>query len=444
MPNLTPVYVIGHINPDTDAIAAALGYAWLLDVRDGVNAIAARAGMPNTQAAWVLERFGLPNPELLTDAAPTIERIARRVPPVMPVRPLREAWAMAASGRAATPVVDAHNMPVGLFTSAAMFSWLSERIEDKTDLGHVSVARMLETPVGQVIDRESPQFPTNMRVRDARSRVLREERDDFWAVHPDDGTYFGICRTSDVLNPPRIKLVLVDHNEKNQAVSSLDEADLIEVIDHHRLGNPFTAAPIPFVVDTVGSTCTLIAERMQVAGLTPPAEIAGAMLAGALSDTLVLRSPTTTARDRAAVATLAGWAGIDDVQVFGSEMLQAGAGLATRDPDEAVSSDLKVYNASGVQVGIAQIEVANLRELPGHLAPLQTALDDLALRRGFDVAIVMVTDVVRGDSRLLWTGETDRLRDLPYTRLDDGTLNAPGVVSRKKQLLPNVLALLER
>ncbi len=445
---LSPLYVIGHLNPDTDAIAAAIGYAWLLRERDGKNALAARAGVVGPQTAWVLKMVGLEPPLYLADASPRFERIARTLPPILPDRPLREAWAVAAAGHSAAPIVAADGKPLGLVTGDSVFHFLSRQLEAKIDLHNVSVAQLLSAACREAMDAGAPRFPLSMRVADGRGRVVREERDDF-LVTDDDGAYYGICRSPDVLNPPRMQIILVDHNEPAQALSALDEADLIEVLDHHRLGNPPTKIPIPFTVDPVGSASTLVSERMVAAGLTPPGPIAGLLLAGLLSDTLILKSPTTTERDHVEAKRLAEWAlrggslPFESYQAFGEALLAAGAGLAVRGVDSIVSSDLKVYEAGGIKFGIAQVEVANLHEIDDRLSEIRAGLAALLKERGLTLAALMVTDVVRGSSRLVLGGQTGRLNDLPYTRLPDGTLDAPEVVSRKKQLLPAILGLLE-
>jgi manganese-dependent inorganic pyrophosphatase len=447
---IAPVYVIGHVNPDTDTIAAAMGYAWLLRQRDDRNALAARAGAMNLQTAWVLKTIGLEPPPYLADASPRFERITRTLPPILPDRPLREAWAVAAAGNTGAPIVETDGTPLGLVTGHSVFRFFSRQMEERVDLENVSVARILSVPCREAVDREVPRFSQHMRVRDGRARVVRDERDDF-LVTDEAGKYYGICRTPDVLNPPRMQLILVDHNEAGQAVGALDEAELVEVLDHHRLGNSPTHMPIPFTVDPVGSTATLVAERAQAAGLKPPVKLAGLLLAGILSDTLVLKSPTTTSRDQAAVGWLAdltlgnaeGALPFADYEAYGEAILAAGAGLALRDVATVIQNDLKLYEAGGVRFSIAQVEAPNLLELGGRLSDLTGALRGLCQTRGLGLAVLMVTDVVRGVSRLVVAGETDRLNDLPYTRLPDGTLEAPGVVSRKKQLLPAILGLLE-
>jgi manganese-dependent inorganic pyrophosphatase len=250
-----------------------------------------------------------------------------------------------------------------------------------------------------------------------------------------------------VLNPPRLQLVLVDHNEAGQALGAIEEADVIEVLDHHRLGNPPTHRPIPFTVDIVGSTSTLVSERLAAAGLTPPQPIAGLLLAGLLSDTLILRSPTTTERDQRAAERLAQWAlgglPFTSYQDYGDAILASGADLSVRSVESILNSDLKLYENGELKFGVAQVEVANLMQLNPRLAEITDGLEGLLAARGLGLAVLMVTDVVRGASRLVLAGQTDRLNDLPYNRLPDGTLDAPDLVSRKKQLLPAMLGLLE-
>jgi manganese-dependent inorganic pyrophosphatase len=445
---IEPLHVIGHLNPDTDAIASAMGYAWLLRERDGRNAIAARAGAINPQTAWVLKTIGLEAPRYLPDASPRFERIARTLPPVLPDRPLREAWAVAAAGRTGAPVVEGSGRPLGLVTGNSVFRFLSRQMDERVDLENVSVARILSVPCRAAMDENVPCFNLATRVRDAVHRVVRDERDDFFVTR-EDGTYFGIARTPDILNPPRLRVILVDHNEASQALGALEEAELVEVLDHHRLGNSPTTMPIPFIVDPVGSTSTLVAERVLAAGLVPSSSIAGLLLAGLLSDTLILKSPTTTPRDHAAAKCLGEWA-LDTAEVpygsivsFGEALLAAGAGLTVHDVGAILNSDLKIYEAGEFKFGIAQAEVANRHELDERLEALQAGLEDMCEARGLGLAVLMVTDVVRGASRLVLAGQhVAVLDDLPYVRRADGTLDAPDVVSRKKQLLPAILGLL--
>ncbi|MCL4260612.1 MAG: hypothetical protein KJZ52_08300, partial [Anaerolineales bacterium] len=209
--------------------------------------------------------------------------------------------------------------------------------------------------------------------------------------------------------------------------------------------------PIRFTVDVVGSTSTLVSEMSAEAGLSMPPSLAGALLAGLLSDTLILASPTVTLRDKSAAERLARWAFVggsplkgETIESFGTALLAAGAGLSNRDPHEIVNTDIKQYEAGGFKFAIAQAEVTDLLQLADHLIPLSKALDDLKDKQGLDFAMLLVTDIVRGSSRLILSSHAPLiLDDLPYPPLPDDTRHAPGVVSRKKQLLPVVLGLLE-
>ena len=443
------VYVIGHVNPDTDSIAAAMSYAWLLRERDGENALAARAGAVNIQTAWVLKRLGLEPPLLLNDASPRFESVTRRLDTTLPDHPLREAWEIANHTWGVAPVIQENGIPYGLVSGSSLFNYLGQVIGIHPRRQEMRIAEILDAPCREACQTNIPQFQASARIRDSINRILREESDDFIVVG-EDGLYQGICRQRDILNPPRLRLILVDHNEARQAVGSLDEAELVEILDHHRLGNPSTHMPIRFSVDVVGSTSTLVCERMEDAGLSAPPPLAGLMLAGLLSDTLILTSPTTTNRDLRAADRLARWAFArnsplagETIQSYGEQVLSAGAGLALRAPEEVVSTDLKVYDAGGFRFAIAQAEVTDLLQLKDHLAPLNKALNELRERRSLDFAMLMVTDVVGGSSRLLLVNEPPELKDLPFPRLPDSTLIAEGIVSRKKQLLPVVLGLLE-
>jgi manganese-dependent inorganic pyrophosphatase len=176
------------------------------------------------------------------------------------------------------------------------------------------------------------------------------------------------------------------------------------------------------------------------------------LLAGLLADTLILSSPTTTARDKQAAERLSRWAFVgsgplkgETIQTYGMAVLSAGAGLANKDPNDVVSTDIKPYEAGGFKFAVAQAEVTDLMQINEHLTSLQTALNDLRDKRGLDFTILLVTDVVRGSSRLfISTPVPPILDELPFPPLADGTRDAPGVVSRKKQLLPAVLGLLEK
>jgi manganese-dependent inorganic pyrophosphatase len=446
MPNR--IFVIGHINPDTDSIAAAMGYAWLLRERDGVEAVAARAGALNPQSAWVLKTLKLDAPVLLTDASPRFESVMIRLDSIRPEAQLGMAWTLASKTGGIAPVVDEDGKPYGIINGLSLFHYFTQTLGPRP--GDTTVREMMAVPCRDAADTNVPKYKANAHIRDSLNKLLRDEYNDYWVVD-ENGLYLGIARQRDALSPPRLKIILVDHNEPRQAIAALEEAELLEILDHHRLGNPHTHTPIRFTVDIVGSTSTLVSEQTAEAGLSMPPNLAGALLAGLLSDTLTLTSPTTTPRDKDAADRLSRWAFVggsplkgETIESYGKAVLSAGAGLSNRQPEEVVSTDIKAFEGGGFKFAVAQAEVTDLMQLREHREPLTKALDDLKNQRGLDFAILLITDVVTGNSRLITSSKAPAiLNDLPYPPLADGTRDAPGVVSRKKQLLPAVLGLLE-
>ncbi|PID86592.1 MAG: hypothetical protein CSA11_00115 [Chloroflexi bacterium] len=443
------IYVIGHQNPDTDSIASAMGYAWLLQDQLEKNVTAARAGQLNLQTTWVLNRLGLEPPLLLPDASPRFESICHRLNTTTPERPLREAWFIANKTGGVAPIVTKDGKPYGLVTVLSLFDFLSRSIGSHPRREKTRIAELLDRPAKEACDTAVPRFNINTRIKDALPRILREERSEFWVID-EHGSYAGVCRQRQALNPPRLQVILVDHNEAGQSIGSLDEADLLEILDHHRLGNPSTRTPIRFTIDIVGSTSTLVSERIDEAGLSAPPQLAGLLLAGLLSDTLILASPTTTSRDHEAADRLARWAFIggsplenETIQSFGDQMIQAGSGLTSRKAKDIVSVDFKQYESSGFKFGVSQVEVTTFAQLDEYIPDLQESLVNLRDSKALNFTILMVTDVVRRTSRLILSNEVSALSVLPYPHLDNGTLKASDVVSRKKQLLPVLLGALE-
>jgi len=436
------VYVVGHKNPDTDAVSSAIGYAWLLREQGSAEAIAARAGSLNPQTRFALETFGLSPPLLLEDAAPRFESIVNRIEPLTPDTPLSAAWQLSAKTHRAAPIVEPDGTPVGLVTGQSVFNYLSQHL----DMTYAVFGKLIAIPCGEACDMDVPRFALTDRISDHRERVMRTQRDDFWVVDG-NGKYVGICTRADMLRPPRMKLVLVDHNEPAQAVNGLLEADLLEVLDHHRLGTINTTVPISFHVDAVGSCSTLIAERLHLAQLEPPPEIAGMLLAGVLSDTLVFKSPTTTARDHAAARWLAerafGAEAERQTQRFGEALLRAGADVSNRSAQDMVQADLKLFEAGTVKFGVAQVEVTSFNTILPRMDEIRAALKALQEQRGLDFVALMITDIVENNSLLAGVGEARFFERLPFSRKAEGVWDMPGVVSRKKQLLPTLLGLLQ-
>jgi manganese-dependent inorganic pyrophosphatase len=438
------VFVLGHRNPDTDAIASAVGYAWLLNQLGVGQYLGGRIGPLNPQTTFVLARFGLDLPPLISDVRPHVGDMSEKMDPLMGDTPLLAVCEQIARVGKAVPVVNANGEPLGMISGAGLFRHLVPALTGRSDL---NVA--LDEHASRVIEPPDVLLKEDENVSDILPQVLRAEHDEF-VVTDAHGCYCSMVTKSALLQPPRRRVVLVDHNELAQAVPGLEEAELVEVLDHHRLNVLPTTNPIRLQIEPVGSCSTLVAERASDEHLSFPPAIAGVLLCGILSDTLHFRSPTTTQRDRAAARWLAPMAGLSGPGLSGdmesavaqlaSELLAAGAGLRTRPGDELVTADIKYYPAGDWTIGIAQVEVTEFTELGDRKPDLEASLQKLIESQGLTLAILMVTNIVSGDSRLLMAGMPRLIGEMPYARLGDGSYDAPGVVSRKKQLLPAVLS----
>lgn len=252
-----------------------------------------------------------------------------------------------------------------------------------------------------------------------------------------------VATKSTLLAPVPFKLMLVDHNELTQAVPGAERVEILEIIDHHRLGNMHTDAPVRFVNQPLGSTCSVVAGLYRSAGITPDAQTAGLLLAGLLSDTVLLRSPTATDIDRELCSWLAELADLDP-QDFGGCMFAAGSALAAYGSmEELILADFKEYVQDGEKFGIGQVEVVNFDEFQERRNEIAETLQVLCRDRGLDLIGLLVTDIVRATSLLLLAGRDELIVRVGYPRIDAGLFELKGVLSRKKQLLPHFLKILK-
>ena len=232
--------------------------------------------------------------------------------------------------------------------------------------------------------------------------------------------------------------MLVDHNEYSQAVNGVEESDVIEVIDHHRLGgNLVSREPIRVLNEPVGSTSTLVARKYHHRGLKPDPAIALCLCAGIISDTLNLTSPTTTEVDSEMLAWTSEIAGLNTAD-FTRAFFAVGSLMATGTPAEILNADRKVFEEHGNRVTIAQVEEVGTENFEPRRDELVEGLNQLRVQESHDLALLVVTDIQNHASLILASGNDHVLNALPFTRLGNGTYAAQGVVSRKKQIFPAV------
>lgn len=301
----------------------------------------------------------------------------------------------------------------------------------------VFLARM-STPVHNLAEVDVPRASPDDRLDEVRKVLMRTTSPGVMVVDG-DGRICGVATKSNLLRPSSLKLILVDHNELSQAVPGADQVDILEVIDHHRLGNFHTEAPIRFVNQPLGSTCSVVATLYQQAGIRPDARIASLMLAGLLSDTVLLKSPTTTDLDRDLLVWLESCSGLDALQ-FGRQIFQAGSTLAAYSCVEALlTADFKEYAIDSRRFGVGQVEVVTFEEFEERREEIAVGLQALREKRNLGLAGLLVTDIVQQNSQLMVSGDQDLVAAIGYPRLDSGRFDLKGVLSRKKQLLPHLL-----
>ncbi len=257
-------------------------------------------------------------------------------------------------------------------------------------------------------------------------------------VVDDAGRLLGILTRTNLARGYRRRVVLLDHNEVSQSAPGVEDAAVVEIVDHHRVGDIQTVAPILFLNLPVGSTATIVAERYRELGVTPPAGMAGVLLSAVLSDTVLLKSPTTTDTDRETAARLGGIVGVDPIE-FGLEMFRARTARVSFSAAEAVAADLKEYRVGDLSIGVAQVETVDASAYLDRVGELTAALDGLRAARGFDLALLLVTDVVLEGSHVLATGKTRVAERALGVSLADGPAWMDGVLSRKKQIAGRLL-----
>lgn len=261
-------------------------------------------------------------------------------------------------------------------------------------------------------------------------------------VVDDEGTLVGIVTRMNFIQNIKKKLIFVDHNEFAQAVDGAESAEILEIVDHHRLGTIKTIVPIYVYTKPVGSTCTLVYQLYKSKNVDIDKKIAGILLSGILSDTVVLKSPTATIEDVEAAKELSEIAGLN-YQSFGAEIFAAIESLKSLNPKEAITTDLKIYNEYGLKIGIGQIEVVNLAVFDEVKEAYKKAILDIKQDKGLDWAMLMITDIIKGDSLLLTSGYQPAERLLSYKNVDENIYYLTNILSRKKQLLPEIFRVLE-
>ncbi len=535
------VLVIGHHNPDTDAICSALAYADLYARLTGLHTVACYLDEIGPETEWLLNHLGLPKPRPIPDvylrvadvmvmdevyitpdatirqagllmreqklgALPVLERgrligviardlLADRYLDLLqlsaqierPYAAVMQSLEAEVVGGTATGMLRG-NVWLGTFSPEVARENIRPGdiliIEDDHDLQRAGVevgvsclivastapiaddvraeaeargtvllrthhnslaaAALLEQsiPIERVMERDPLVARPDDLVSEAQ-QYLRRGRLASLPVVDVDGHYRGQLLRRHLVPQNRRRVILTDHNHPSQAASGVTESDLLAIIDHHNLGGLQTLQPLTMQIDPVGCCCTLVAEAYQRAGLIPSPQLAGAMLGAILSDTVQFRSPTTTPRDQAAATWLAELSG-KQIDSLARSMFRARLPNPLPPPDWWVGRDWKTYTFSNTSIGIAQIELVDVAQVMPPVEDLRRELAHAIKREELTTAFLMLTDILEQHSVLLAANEAgERIAEKAFGRVfAEHRLVLPGVMSRKKQMVPPIAAAL--
>ena len=541
------VWVVGHKNPDTDSICAAIAYANLKNQADGNRYEAKRAGELNEETKYVLDTFGVKSPGLITDVGAQVKDIEiRKTPGVSGKISLKRAWEMMKEQNVVTlPVTDKENNLEGLIiTGDIATSYMDvydnsilsraktqyQNIVDTLDgtmlcgnehayfmkgkvvVGSANPETMeqfledddlvimgnrydaqicaLESNASCIVIAGSPQVPktivkmaeekhcvlittdydtytaarlinqsmpikffmrreqlvtfeTEEYIDKVREIMSKEKHRDF-PVLDEDGKYIGMISRRNLLNMKKKQLILVDHNEKTQAVDGIGGADILEIIDHHRIGSLETMSPVFFRNQPLGCTATIIYQMYQEQKVAIDKKVAGLLCSAILSDTLMYRSPTCTPLDKAVAEELAQIADIN-IEEHAKAMFQAGSDFGSKTPEEIFYQDFKTFSQDGVEFGVGQLSAMTQEELEQVRDKLLPYLRDVLVERKIEMVFVMLTNIIEETTYLICAGEkADDLVEKAYHVHKEGDYHVlKGVVSRKKQLIPMFMSAMQ-
>ena len=446
-----PIVVVGHRNPDNDSIASAVAYAYLKNALaarsgSGEHYIPARLGPLPAESAAVLERFGVPAPEVL-------RHVHARVADVMTPDPIsiRFDATLMEAGRS----LRSHNVRAlvvtnddGSYRGLITTRMIAERYISATDQldegprSQMAVAAdliaSLEQPVAEVLETDVLVLHAEDLLKDAVEELMASALREA-VVLDEAGFCIGIVTRTDVAIRPRRRVILVDHNETRQAAPGIEEAAVVEIIDHHRIADVMTATPIQFLNMPVGSTATIITMEYRRLGVEIPREMAGVLLSAIMTDTVVLKSPTTTPIDHEQAALLGEILGEDPVE-FGLQVFRARGNDEGMPIEDMVGSDAKEFTFGDDVVLIAQHETVDLPVVMAREAEIRAHLRDLRQAKGYGFVMFGVTDIFAEGTQLLVEGD-GRIpaRVFGHGCLEPGGVWLPGVLSRKKQLVPRLM-----
>jgi manganese-dependent inorganic pyrophosphatase len=446
---MKPIMVIGHKNPDVDSVAAAISYKVYKQTTDQGLFTAAAAGELNEETRFILDYFDYDPPELVWNVRNTVEDLLEDHNPIAVTTDmsLAELGNLMRSHELKTvPVLDRQGRLLGLITIGDLAMIFMDNLATTRDIYQTPeiLRELFNRKAAEVMmTRDLVLFEKDESVEEARKHMLSTRYRNYPVVD-EDNCFMGFISRYNLLKMKRKQLILVDHNERKQAVEGVEEAEILEIVDHHRVGDLQTVSPIYFHNEPVGSTCTLIAEKYLIDRMALGTNLAGLLLSGMLSDTMIFKSPTTTRKDRQIAEQLQEIAGLDAMD-WGKQILKHAINTGTLSDEEIISSDLKEYNSGSITFAISQLETIDAKQMDSRRENLLKSLEELALRRGYAFICLMVTDILEEATELLVAGEKSHLISAAFgPQNKGGGFFLKGVLSRKKQVVPVLYEILTR
>ncbi len=428
------VYITGHKNPDLDSICSAYGYAKLMNLQDPDNTyVPFRCGHLSDSIRSILEALDIDIPVYKRDVYPKVEDVMLRAEHRIDVDdPLTAVAAIYEKDNPSVVPVYEKDRFFGLLTVDDITNWTMRELSKDNKI--TAIPRIRE-----IMTEQEPGVDATELFDEAKS-ILQNSSKRGLAVYKKD-EYAGYVTRRCFLKVPRNNVILVDHNESRQSIRGIETANIVGIIDHHRLDAIKTDQPIFICAEPLGSTCTIVYQQYIRNNRTPDPVTAKVLLTGLVSDTLILKSPTTTGDDVVAAHVLASIAQVN-LEEYGLSMFSHAEGLKKRDPKTAITGDFKVYTQNNITIGIGQCEVTTLNDLKGYAKDYAKALEEVKTMQGLAWAMLMVTDVIHEHSILICTAYRGN-RYLPYQTIDTNIYDMPHVMSRKKQLLPEIIHAVE-
>ena len=320
----------------------------------------------------------------------------------------------------------------------------AHRLVVSTPYDTYTCARLINqcVPVSRIMQTNLISFKPLDLLSDIKGRMADSKFRNYPVV--ENNRLVGLVSRDQLIVPERERVILMDHNERGQAVEGIEEAQILEIIDHHRLGGIQTSEPIFTRQEPVGCTSTIVANMHWHRGVEIPASVAGLLLSAIISDTVLFKSPTCTEYDKQTAERLAEIAGVD-ITEYGMAMLKAGSGIGDMTPAEIAKNDLKEFQIGDYRVIVSQISVMDTEEVMALKDELIKSMDTICQKEGFDMSLVMVTDIINESTQLLYTGSPKTLIGEAFQQDASGnSIYLPGVMSRKKQVIPPLSEAVKR